>query len=121
MFSMKGCGTGITSRPRQALGLLVVVRADALEADIVDVAGLELGVQHGQVRDVLDDQPLQVRAVAVVVGVGRQRDVVAGHALDPLERPGADRRGVERRACSGSASFSRMCLGTMKVQDRIAG
>ena len=74
-----------------------MVRADALKADIVDVAGAELGIQHRHVRNVLDHQPLKIRPVAVIVGIGRQRDVVAGNALDPLERTGSDRLVVERR------------------------
>ena len=38
----------------ERLGLVVMVRRDALEADIVDVPGLELGVEHGEVGDVFE-------------------------------------------------------------------
>ena len=78
------------------LGLFVMVGRDPLQAHDVDVAGLELGVKDGEVGDVLDHQPLKIGAVAEVVGVGLQFDMVARHPFLPLEGAGPDRGIVER-------------------------
>ena len=64
-------------------------------ADQVDVAALELGVEHRHVGDVFEDQPLDIGAVAEIVRVGDELDMIAGNALAPFECAGADRRLVE--------------------------
>ncbi|GAB9135022.1 hypothetical protein BDS110ZK25_20990 [Bradyrhizobium diazoefficiens] len=68
-----------------------------MQAGVVDLAGAELGVEHGEVGDVFEHYAFDVRPLAVIAGVGIQENVVAGHALTPAERSGADRRIVERR------------------------
>ena len=60
MFSMKGCGTGVTMRSGRFFGLRVMVRRDALDAHIVDLARLELRVEDGEIGDVFEDQPLEI-------------------------------------------------------------
>ena len=75
----------------QRAGLGIVVGGDDGLADQVDVAGLELGVEHRQVGDVFEDQLLEIGALAEIVGVGDQLEMVARHALAPFERTGADR------------------------------
>jgi rRNA processing protein Gar1 len=57
--------------------------------------------------------------------MGIQQNVVAGHALAPAERPGPDRRVVERRIVrigdllQDVLGTMQDVLGTMKVSDRI--
>ena len=73
-----------------------MVHRDPLEPRHVDVPGLEPGEQHGEIRDVLEDQAVEVRADPMIPWVRLERDVVAGLALHELERPRADGFGVER-------------------------
>ena len=80
----------------QRLCLLHEVRQDALQAGVVDLTGAELGVEHGEIRDVFEDHAFEVRPLAMIAGVGVQLDMVAGHALAPAKRAGPDRRIVER-------------------------
>ena len=84
--------------PAQRLRLLHEVRQNALQAGVIDLAGAELGVQDGQVRDVFEDDALQIRSLAVVAGMGVQQNMVARHALAPAERSRPDRRVVKWRA-----------------------
>lgn len=44
----------------QALSLAEMVRRDALDADVVDIPSFELCKQHGEIRDVLEDDALQI-------------------------------------------------------------
>ena len=75
----------------QAFRLRVELRRDSLEPRHVDRARLELRVEHREVGDVLEDDALQVRRPAVVVGVRDEHEVVARDAAPELEGPGADR------------------------------
>ena len=66
--------------PLQRLRLLHEVRQNALQAGVIDLAGAELGVENGKVRDVFEHHALNVRSLAVIAGMGIQLNVVAGHA-----------------------------------------
>ncbi len=93
-------GEGLDGRGRidghdlafERLGFVIVVGRDPLQADDVDVAGLELRVHDVEIRNVLVDHPLDMGAVGKIVGIGLEQDIVARDALLPLERTRADRR-----------------------------
>ena len=63
--------------------------------DKIDVAALELGVEHRHVGDVFEDEPLQIGALPDIVRVRDEFDMIAGDALRPFECAGADRRLIE--------------------------
>ena len=80
---------------RQFAGFLVMVGGNVCLVDKVDVAALELGVEHRHVRNVFEDEPLDIWTFAEIVRVRDEFDMVAGNALRPLECAGADRRLIE--------------------------
>ena len=85
-----------THRPiRQFAGFLIVVGGYECLVDKIDVAALELGVEHCHVRDVFEDEPFQIGTLPGIIRVRDEFDMIAGDALRPFECARADRRLIE--------------------------
>ena len=80
---------------RQCAGFRVVVGGYVCLVDKIDVAALELGVEHRHVGNVFEDEPLQIGTFPDIVRVRDEFDMIAGDALRPLECASADRRLIE--------------------------
>ena len=72
---------------RQFAGFLIVVGVMYAWSDKVDVTTLELGVKHRYVRNVFEDDPLNIRPVPEIFRVRDEFDMVAGDALAHLNAP----------------------------------
>ena len=61
-----------------------MVRRDVGLPHQINVAALELGVEDGEIGNVFEDQPLDVRTFNEIVRVSPKLEMIAGDPLAPL-------------------------------------